>query len=149
MTKIHRKMEYALIALRHLLTKPAGTVVSSAEISQRYHTPSEIMARVLQTLTKHGVLRSVSGVYGGYQLARDLSRMNMFELVQVLEGPVEIARCMHGASANGCEVFDNCNIISPVTQLNRKLMEFYQSITLQELLMPQRKAHAVEEVLHG
>jgi Rrf2 family protein len=162
MTKIHRKVEYALIAIKHISQESAGRVVSSAEISQTYSAPAELMARVLQILAKSGYLKSVAGASGGYLLARPLEQVSFFELLQSLEGPVEIARCLQSEEGSECEIFSSCNIVSPVQQLNHRLTEFYKNLSLSELLnspvatggIPSASAigdsqHATEVVNHG
>jgi Rrf2 family protein len=144
MTKLHRKVEYALIALKHISQASAGRVVSAAEIAQHYNAPAELMARVLQLLTRAGFLRSVAGASGGYQLARSVHEITLLDLLNTLEGPLEIARCLNSTDESDCEIHSTCNIISPVQQLNLRLNAFYRTVKLGELL----NLNSVSEVVH-
>jgi len=158
MIKLHRKVEYALIALKHLATQPRESLVSASEIVQIYKTPAELTARVLQVLARSGFVRSLPGLHGGYQLSSDLTVVTVHDLLVSMEGSTEIARCLlpdHG----GCEVYSTCNIVQPVHVLNDRLQKFYQSIPIadlfgplsevQETAAPQPIAIAPMEQVHG
>lgn len=133
MIKLHRKVEYALIALKHLSQQPVEVLTSASEIVQTYKTPAELTARVLQVLAKKGFVRSLPGLRGGYQLNRDLNEISLFDLLAALEGSTEIARCLLEHSSK-CEVFATCNIIQPIQVLDQRIEQFYRSITLAELM---------------
>ena len=53
MLKITRKVEYALIALRHLQQNQEGDLSSSKEIALKYDIPKELLAKILQSLVKN------------------------------------------------------------------------------------------------
>ena len=134
MNKINRKVEYALIGLKHMRAKTPGELTSIKELVSHYGCPFDVLSRVMQTLAQKGLVRSEQGAHGGYQIAKDLQRVSFFELMEMLLGPVAVAKCLHAEAGEGCEIRDRCNIISPVQVLNRKLTEFYQSLSLADLL---------------
>jgi Rrf2 family transcriptional regulator, nitric oxide-sensitive transcriptional repressor len=139
MNKINRKVEYALMGLKHMRAKAPGELTTAKEISSLYGCPFDVMSRVLQTLAKKGVVRSEQGAHGGYQITKDLSRVSFYELNEMILGPVVVARCLHDESGESpCEIRETCNIVSPVNALNRKLVEFYKSLSLSELLEPRQ-----------
>jgi Rrf2 family protein len=132
MTRMNRKVEYALMALKVMAQKRAGELTSAKEVVDLTGAPFDATARVLQQLGQKGILRSEQGAFGGYVLVRDLSKVSFFDLMELILGPQAVAKCLHG---NGeCDLQSSCNIVSPVTQFNRKLNEFYQSLSLAEVL---------------
>lgn len=151
MTKIPRKVEYALIALKHLGRSAPEAWVSASEIADAYAVPAELNARVLQTLARGGLLRSGAGVRGGYRLARPLNAVSFWELLQIIEGPTKLARCLEAdGGSRPCEVFSRCNIISPMQALNGRLMLFYQQLSLADLLGVEAPAlRALDQVSGG
>jgi Rrf2 family transcriptional regulator, nitric oxide-sensitive transcriptional repressor len=135
MNKINRKVEYALIALKHMRAKAPGELSSVKELTLYYGCPFEMTSRVLQRLAQKGFLRSEQGAHGGYQIVRDLSRVSLHDLMVAILGPMAVAKCLHGAEPeSGCEIRGTCNIVSPVQTLSRRLIEFYQNLTVAELL---------------
>ena len=57
MLKLTKKADYGLSALRHLASIP-GATASAKDIAAAYHLPVPLLAKVLQQLTRAGILRS-------------------------------------------------------------------------------------------
>ncbi|MGE5085873.1 MAG: RrF2 family transcriptional regulator [Bacillota bacterium] len=150
MNKINRKLEYALMALKHMSQKIPGELTSAKEVSEAFHTPFDATARVMQQMAqKGGILRAEYGANGGYQITKDLAKVSIHDLVEVIEGPTALVKCLHKEAP--CEIQGTCNIVSPITNLNHKLIDFYKSVSLKDLLvertvMPAKKTEAV---IHG
>lgn len=138
MNRIHRKVEYALIALKHMRTKPPGERTSSKEISLTYGCPVDVVARVLQALAAQGILQSEQGMHGGYMIRKDLTRVSFLELIESTLGPLEVARCLsqnkHVGTEKDCDLKTTCNILSPIQNLNRRISDFYRTLTVSELI---------------
>lgn len=132
MNKLNRKIEYSLMALKHMSTKRPGQLTSAKEVADSYHAPFDATARVMQIMAQKGFLHSEQGATGGYQIKKDLSKVTLYDLIQLIQGNTQIAKCMH--KAEPCELRANCNIVSPISNLNQKLNEFYKAVSLQELL---------------
>jgi Rrf2 family transcriptional regulator, nitric oxide-sensitive transcriptional repressor len=141
MNKINRKLEYALIGLKHMRAKTPGELTSVKELTQAYGCPFEATSRVMQVLAQKGVLRSEQGAHGGYMIARDLNRLSFHELSEMLLGRVAVTRCLDDEKKDSpCEMRGTCNIISPVNTLNRRLLDFYKGLSIAELLEPKSRS---------
>ncbi len=150
MNKINRKLEYALMALKHMSQKIPGELTSAKEVSDSFHTPFDATARVMQQMAqKGGILRAEYGANGGYQITKDLAKVSIHDLLEVIEGPTALVKCLHKEAP--CEIQGTCNIVSPVTTLNTKLTEFYKSLSLKDLLVERAamSAKKSEELAHG
>ncbi len=132
MNRINRKIEYALMALKYMSQKTPGELTTAKEVSEAFHTPFDATARVMQVMVQKNWLRSEQGATGGYQLTKDLLKLNMQDLIEIIEGRTAISRCLQNQSA--CEIQTTCNIVSPIASINLKLNEFYQNINLKDLL---------------
>lgn len=135
-------MEYALMALKHMSLKRPGELTSAKEIAETFKVPFDVIAKVMQSMAQKGILKSEHGASGGYQITRDLAKVTMLDLIQLVQGSTKIAKCM--VHDEGCDIQKSCNIISPITQLNLKMNEFYRSLTLQELIAPNSNIHKTE-----
>ncbi|WII70585.1 Rrf2 family transcriptional regulator [Bdellovibrio sp. 22V] len=134
MNKINRKLEYALMALKYMSQKIPGELTSAKEVSDAFHTPFDATARVMQQMAqKGGILRAEYGANGGYQITKDLAKVSIHDLVEVIEGPTALVKCLHKEAP--CEIQGTCNIVSPITHLNHRLTDFYKSLSLKELLV--------------
>lgn len=133
MNKMNRKIEYSLMALKHMSSKTPGELTTAKEVSDSYHAPFDATARVMQVMAQKGWLKSEYGAFGGYQITQDLSRLTLNDLMNVIQGPTKISRCLH--KGEPCEIQSSCNIISPIQNLNDRLTEFYKSVTIRDILL--------------
>ena len=133
MFKISRKLEYALIALRHMSAKAPGQLTSAKEICDIYHTPFDPTSRVLQVMVQHEIVRAEQGAHGGYQILKDLSKFTLYDLTQMIEGPIQIVNCFHGNYSH-CDITSSCNVISPMLNLNERIAAMFTTINVQELI---------------
>ena len=122
--------------------KRAGERTSAKEIVEQTAGPFDATARVLQQMVQKGILHSEQGAHGGYVLVRDLTKVSLYELMEIVLGPLAVARCLSNDA--GCELKGTCNIVSPVATLNRKLTEFYQTLSVGELLRVREREIVIE-----
>ena len=132
MVRLNRKVEYALMALKVMAQKRPGELTSAKEIVEQTGCPFDATARVLQQMGQKGILRSEQGAQGGYHVVRDLTKVSLFELMELILGPIAVAKCLEGDER--CDLKSRCNIHSPIQVLNKKFTEFYQSLSVGELL---------------
>lgn len=137
MTRLNRKVEYALMALKALSRKQPGQLTSAKEVSDTLGSPFDATARVMQLMAQKGYLHAEQGVQGGYQIIKDLSKITYFDLLETILGPVYVVKCQEAKSA--CELFAHCNITQPAQRLQNRMNQLYRSIPLSELVYDSSK----------
>ena len=131
MIRIDKKLEHALIVLNHLSKFGENKLYTAKELSKIYNIAFDSVSRVMQRMAKKGFLISIQGSMGGYRLSDTIKDKTLLDLLAAItKKPVVIAKCLSGE----CDKKSICNIIDPVENLNKRLTEFYSSITLKELL---------------
>lgn len=135
--KLNRKIEYALMAIKHMSQKSPGELTTAKEISEIYGSPIDATAKVLQRMTRYELLKSVQGVQGGYLIQKDLSRLSLHEFNEMILGRTAMVKCLPSGHTP-CEIQNRCNILGPINLLNEKLVNFYKSISVKELLEPRK-----------
>lgn len=134
MFKINRKIEYALMALRHMSKKMPGELSTAKEICAVYKAPFDATSRALQIMVQKGLLKSEQGAHGGYQIIKDLAEVSFLQLAEYILGPVNVADCLY-QDEHFCDLTDTCNIILPVSRLNARMKEFYKNLSLYDLVV--------------
>ena len=140
MFKINRKIEYALIALKHMNAKSPGQLTSAKEVCDIYHTPFDPTSRVLQVMAQHEILHAEQGAKGGYQIIKNLSQFSIKKLSDMIIGPIEIANCFHGKDYSECTISPTCRIIAPMLNLNENIKELFDTIMIGDLLNSKNQA---------
>jgi Rrf2 family protein len=146
MLRLTKKADYGLMALKYLAEQPGECVgaQSAKDIAQAYHIPSPLLAKILQTLAKAGLLVSHAGTNGGYALARPASEISAFEVIRAIDGPLFITSCItiHGS----CDLAGHCTIKEPLRKVNDSIKELLSNIFISDLIETPEAAHGDEGV---
>ncbi len=134
MMRFSKKVEYALIAMVEMAGQSVfDELVTARSLSREYRIPQEILSKVLQKLTRIGLLQSVQGIKGGYTLARPIEEINLLEVVESIDGPLRLVACNTGRPCD-CEQFLFCNIQAPMQYIQDEFAQLLNSITLKDLM---------------
>jgi Rrf2 family nitric oxide-sensitive transcriptional repressor len=137
MIKINRKVEYSLIALKHMASKKPGEKSTAREIASEYQIPFDTTAKILQKLHGHKILDSEQGVQGGYFLKKSLADISFADLDEMVEGKSSVVDCL--VENKDCAQLPYCNIVTPLILLDKKIKSFLQELSLADLLLGAKK----------
>jgi Rrf2 family protein len=141
MLKLTKKADYGLIALKYLAEHPEKPALSAKDVADAYGIPAQLLAKILQRLTKTGLLRSHAGMNGGYALAREAREISAYEVILAIDGPFFITSCTKGAKS--CDLTPSCTIKEPLARVNETIAGVLKSISIQDLAEhEQPAAHA-------
>ena len=133
MLRISKRVEYGLMALQYLAK--SGTVATAREISDAKQIPYELLAKIMQSLKRDGVIDSFQGVRGGYRMMLAPNSVTLGRVVGALDEETTITECI---SADGnhsmCELNDICTIKEPMQKLQNVLNDSVGKMTIAELL---------------
>jgi Rrf2 family iron-sulfur cluster assembly transcriptional regulator len=105
-----RQCEYALQAVLYLALQPEGKKCSIKELSKRLKLPYHFLAKILQQLSRKGLLTSLKGPTGGFGLAIPAEHITLFHIVEAIDGPSLFNNCVLGLPECGgkhpCPVHD-------------------------------------------
>lgn len=134
MIRLSKRVEYGLIAIRHIAACSNGHVVAAKEIAEIYGIPYELVAKVLQKLTKAKLIASHHGAHGGYTLSKNPSEVQLSAIISAIEGntPV-ITQCM-AEGPQSCYVYPVCTIKSPLTKVQANIERAFSAMTLAEIV---------------
>jgi Rrf2 family protein len=139
MLKISKKADYALMALQHIASVQfgdvtPGRVVNTKEIAEEYNIPLELLAKVLQVLSKTGLIESHNGPKGGYVLARNAREITIAQIIESIEGPLAITDCSHEKDGDFCMQREHCNIRTPLLKIQDSIYQLLNNMTLGDMM---------------
>ena len=139
MLKFSKKADYGLMALQYIASVQFGDItrariVNTKEIAEEYNIPVELLAKVLQTLAKHGFIESHNGPKGGYLLARKAGAITIAQVLEAIEGPLGITDCYHERGASSCLQHEHCNIRTPLLRVQDSIYQLLNSMTVEDMM---------------
>jgi Rrf2 family protein len=138
------------MALKYLAEQPDNGLLSASAsakaIAEAYHIPPQLLAKILQTLAKAGLLVSHAGTNGGYALARAARDISAFEVIRAIDGPLFITSCItiHGT----CDLHGTCTIKEPLRKVNDSITGLLSELSIADLIEP-AETHPPEHALAG
>ena len=130
MLKLTKKLEYALISLSYMNINKEQ-LSSSKEISKKNNIPNDILAKVLQKMTRLGYIRSTKGVRGGYRLNKNIEKISLKTFIEDIEGPIGLVDC---SIDQDCMQLNDCNIRSPINQINNNIRDLFNKILIKDIM---------------
>lgn len=120
------------MGLISLARRGRGVTMMLEEISQEEGIPASFLGKILQNLTKAGLIRSVRGNGGGFTLARDAEQISLLEVFEAIEGKMALQRCLQ--SPTSCERTDSCALCGVFEQAQDQVKDVFGRTTIADLL---------------
>lgn len=98
MIRLSRKCEYALRALFELAMRGDGHPVKIHRIATAQSLPPRFLEVILNELRHAGLVQSRRGNAGGYTLARPAKQLSVGEVIEQIQGPIELSGQHHRGS---------------------------------------------------
>jgi Rrf2 family protein len=98
--QLTRAADYAVRVMIHLAGLPPGARVSRSDLAVEAECPEQFLSKILQNLTRAGLVISHRGNTGGFELPLAHRDTSILQVVEAVEGPVHLNPCL--ASDRGC-----------------------------------------------
>ncbi|MDD6188547.1 MAG: RrF2 family transcriptional regulator [Clostridiales bacterium] len=130
---ISTKGRYALRVMVDLAEHDNGEYVVLMDIAKREELSEKYLEGILATLSRAGFVQALRGRGGGYKLARAPETYTVGSILKLTSGSFAPVACL-GDEENHCERADKCSTLPMWTKLNELLDEFFEGITLADLM---------------
>ena len=129
---IRRNTDYALRAMVNLAENYSEEPVSVRTISQQEDISYQLACKLMQKLHNAKLLESMMGPKGGFRLKREPSKINLLEVIEAIQGPLNFNRCL--LSENACGRKKNCPITGRLAELQGQVGDYLSSVTLNQVV---------------
>ncbi|HEX9955597.1 MAG TPA: Rrf2 family transcriptional regulator [Fibrella sp.] len=130
---ISKKAKYAIKALKVLTEEFGKGPVLISYISARENIPKKFLEAILLELRNHGILQSQKGKGGGYLLRIDPARVNLAQVLRVIDGPIAPTPCVsHNfyVKCDDCEDEVTCALKPIMERVRDANLGVYENTTL-------------------
>lgn len=123
---------YAVMAMVDLATQGHARPVCLAEISERQEIPLAYLEQIFGKLRKSGLVKSVRGPGGGYQLQRPSAEIWISDVIQAAEESIKMTRCSSGPS--GCMAPKTRCLTHDLWEgLGNQIYQYLRSVSLEDV----------------
>jgi Rrf2 family protein len=127
--EITRRSDLATRALIELARQ--GRRVKSAELAGAIGTTPGFLSQAMTPLAARGWVRSDPGPTGGYLLSVDLAEVSVLEVIEAIEGPSDVGRCV--LEDRPCGTAGPCALHQPWQRARTQLLDELSSASLASL----------------
>ncbi len=131
MDVIRRNTDYALRAMVNLTENYKQEPVSVRSIAEKEDISYQLACKLMQKLHNAKLLESWMGPRGGFRLSREPSKINLLEVIEAIQEPLNFNRCL--LSEDACSRKKTCPITSKLAELQEHVKDFLSEITLDQV----------------
>lgn len=124
--RLSKKGEYALRAMIALSLNYEKGSVQIHEIAEREKIPEKFLEQILLELKKAGLLQSIRGRGGGYNLIKSPKKINLAEVIRIIDGSLAPLDCVSKGGYKNCPEERNCwiqSVMLDVRNATAKILE--------------------------
>jgi Rrf2 family cysteine metabolism transcriptional repressor len=130
--KISTKARYGARAMLELASHYGKGPVDLKEIAKKEDISLKYLEQVIIPLRTAGLVKAIRGSKGGYSLAKPPSEIWLNDLVEILEGPLDLIECLH--NPNTCRKVQTCVTRDIWKDVQEAIYRVFHSITLEDML---------------
>ncbi len=130
-----------------LALHPDPGPVMVKEIAELQSLPPTYLEQLMVLLKKAGLVNATRGAHGGYVLSRPASEITLAEIIETLEGPLNLTECPSGAGC--CGQPEICALNDVWAEASRKLLSVFAEISLANLVERQRAKESAPVLMYN
>jgi Rrf2 family cysteine metabolism transcriptional repressor len=129
--KLSTKGRYGVKAMVDLAINYGEQPVSIKSISERQSISEYYLEQLFSSLRKAKLIKSIRGAQGGYVLNRAPEEITIYDVINVLEGPIEVSNCIDDGACNN---IDCCATRLLWKKIKNSIDSVTSSITLKDIV---------------
>jgi Rrf2 family protein len=139
MIKLNKSTRFALYSLVELSQEPES-ILSAKQIAEKYKISEHHVVKVLQQLARVGLIRSVRGINGGFQIAQNPKGITMLDVVEIFEPRTPQHGCVLLDAVDICQLKGACRIGNVLEEIQQQAYYTLKSVSIATLIAPKKVA---------
>jgi Rrf2 family protein len=130
--KISTKIRYGARAMLELASHYGEGPIELKEIAKRENISLKYLEQVINSLRAAGLVKSIRGAKGGYSLAKPPSEICLYDVVETLEGPLNLLECLRDSKV--CQKVPSCVTRDIWQEVSEAISKIFYSVTLEDMV---------------
>lgn len=145
--RLTTKGRFAVTAMIDLALRQDKGPVTLAGISERQGISLSYLEQLFGKLRRHDLVSSVRGPGGGYCLAQQVAQISVADIIMAVDEPLDTTQCGGTESCHGDQPHHRCMTHDLWANLNQRMFEYLDSVTLDSLVEQIRVQAAPHEAV--
>ncbi|MDP3463525.1 MAG: Rrf2 family transcriptional regulator [Bacteroidales bacterium] len=134
--------KYAIKALIYIASRSNdATRISLRDIAAKIDSPEHFTAKIMQVLSKQGIVSSIKGPNGGFYIENDAPPIKLLDVVRAIDGVQHLSGC--GLGLKECSAHQPCPIHNEFSEIRGQMLTMLRENTIQQLAAELSAGHAV------
>jgi len=133
MIKLTKLADYAVILMCQMSHSDGR--VSAQDLATSTGIPVPTVSKILNMLSRGGLLQSHRGLKGGFALVRTAEEIAVSEIIEIMDGPIALTLCTEGTSCD-CGFDDVCSLRPRWQIINNAVKAALDDVKLSVLAVP-------------
>lgn len=130
--QITRQADYAVRAVLHLARMGNTERAATSTVAREQNIPPSFLAKIISQLSIAGLLHTSRGARGGVTLAREPQDITLLEVVEAIDGPIQLNECVGNDGL--CTFEEDCPIKPVWCNAQEELVQRLKSTNFAQLL---------------
>jgi len=135
--KISTKIRYGARAMVELASHYGEGPIELKEIAKKENISLKYLEQVINPLRADGLVKAIRGAKGGYSLGKPPSEICLYDVIETLEGPLNLLECLGDAKA--CQKVSSCVTREIWKEVSDAISKIFYSVTLEEMVNRKRE----------
>ena len=132
MLQFNKELDYALQLLCVLDEVKTNQCLSLRQFSQDRGISFLFLQRIARKLRQNGIIKSTQGACGGYMLDKDLKKLSLKQLIEIIDGPYAVVDCLKSGCL--CPKSKVCQTHKIFKKINSSLAEYLDNVKIADLI---------------
>lgn len=132
--KLSTRGQYGVKAMFDLALHYGSEPISLKNIAERQGISEYYLEQLIAVLRRKNLVKSIRGAQGGYVLSREPSKITVGEILNVLEGPIEITDCIADGEKVECTKANYCATRLIWVKIKNAINDVVNSISLSDMV---------------
>lgn len=145
--KLSTRGRYGVKAMFELALNYGSEPLSIKTISEKQNISEYYLEQLFGSLRKAGLVKSIRGAQGGYVLSRPPSEITVGDILDILEGPIEISECID--DEDNCSRIEYCATRLLWIKIRDSVNKVTHSITLEDMVNDYKSMNIITSIRRG
>ncbi|WP_411681034.1 RrF2 family transcriptional regulator [Clostridium thailandense] len=132
--RITQEVDYSLRVIFYLSKLGYDKKIEAKFISEHENIPLRFLLKLLRKLTHAKIIKSYRGVNGGYALNMLPKDITLKDVIEVIDGPIYMNRCLCDPSYCNLNRADKCDVHFALAKVQNNLINDLKSINFDDIL---------------